>query len=364
MNQREQLQELYDLLEEKIVRLRKARIIETDPLVLFKLDKQIEAEEEERRKIAQQIDNLESVISRTSTSHTKRLRQHNITLNPQFSSILGFVGVSVIAVVVGFNWWSQNQQMSKLPSVAPIHQSEPNSNTPQINLKTVETKVVSAIATEKLSQGDLQVGLQAVEELLNRNQLSNAESALNAVPQESADNPSVYFFKGRLVWQSIQTGDNKYSVDDARRYWESAVEAQPNSPLYNNALGFAYYAQGNLNRANDSWFKALGLAVREQNTSASSTAFSPSNPLRQNVLTSYAGFAIGLYKTANNQPVGKREQYLNEAIRLRQMVTKEDPVNFELRELGKNWLWPETALQDWKALLQLKSQRSAFQKDP
>jgi hypothetical protein len=61
MNQHEELQKLYDLLDEKILHLRKARIIETDPLVLFKLDKQIEAEEEERRKIAQQIDNLESV---------------------------------------------------------------------------------------------------------------------------------------------------------------------------------------------------------------------------------------------------------------------------------------------------------------
>ncbi|BAY49128.1 hypothetical protein SAMD00079811_67570 [Scytonema sp. HK-05] len=63
MNQHEKLQELYDLLDEKILHLRKARIIETDPLVLFKLDKQIEAEEEERRKIVQEIDNLESVAS-------------------------------------------------------------------------------------------------------------------------------------------------------------------------------------------------------------------------------------------------------------------------------------------------------------
>ncbi|BAZ23443.1 heterocyst differentiation protein HetF [Kalymmatonema gypsitolerans NIES-4073] len=276
--------------------------------------------------------------------------------------VVGAVGVSAIAAFVGFNWWSQNQQMSKLPSVVPIHQSQPNSNTPQINFKTADTQSVSAIATEKLSQGDLQVGLQAVEELLNRNVLSNAESALNAVPQASADNPSIYFFKGRLAWQSIQTGDNKYSVDDARRYWESALKAQPDSVLYSNALGFAYYAQGNINRANDSWFKALSLAVREQNrTAASPTAFSPSKPVPRDALTAYAGLALGLYKTANTQPAGKREQYLNEAIKLRQMVIKEDPINFEMRELGKNWLWTEKALQDWKGLLQQKTQRSSLE---
>lgn len=276
--------------------------------------------------------------------------------------VVGAVGVSAIAAFVGFNWWSQNQQMSKLPSVVPIHQSQPNSNTPQINFKTTDTQSVSAIATEKLSQGDLQAGLQAVEELLNRNVLSNAESALNAVPQASADNPSIYFFKGRLAWQSIQTGDNKYSVDDARRYWESALKAQPDSVLYSNALGFAYYAQGNINRANDSWFKALSLAVREQNRSAASpTAFSPSKPVPRDALTAYAGLALGLYKTANTQPAGKREQYLNEAIKLRQMVIKEDPINFEMRELGKNWLWTEKALQDWKGLLQQKTQRSSLE---
>jgi tetratricopeptide (TPR) repeat protein len=275
--------------------------------------------------------------------------------------VVGAMGVSAIAAVVGFNWWSQNQQMSQ-PNVVPIHQSQPNPSTPQINFKTVETKVVTAIATEKLSQGDLEAGLEAVEELLNRNVLPNAEAALNAVPQELADNPSVYFFKGRLAWQSIQTGDKKYSVDDARRYWESAVKAKPDSLLYTNALGFAYYAQGNINRANDSWFKALSFAVREQNKSAASpTTFSPSKPVPRDALTAYAGLALGLYKTANNQPVGKREQYLNEAIKLRQMVTKEDPINFEMRELGKNWLWTEKALQDWKGLLQQKTQRSSLQ---
>lgn len=61
MNKPEELQKLCELQDEKILRLRTARIIETDALVLFKLDKQIEAEEEERRKIAQEIDNLGSV---------------------------------------------------------------------------------------------------------------------------------------------------------------------------------------------------------------------------------------------------------------------------------------------------------------
>lgn len=279
--------------------------------------------------------------------------------------VVGAVGVSAIAVVIGFNWWSHNQQMSKLggiPLISPESQ-EQSPSTPQVNFKTTETKVVSAIATEKLSQGDLQGGLEAVEELLNRNVLPNAQTALDVIPKELTDNPSVYFFKGRVAWQSIQTGDKKYSVNDARRYWQSAVKAQPDSLLYTNALGFAYYEEGNLNRANDSWFKALSLAVREQQSKsiASPTTFSPSKPVPRDALTAYAGLALGLYKTAHNQPDGKRGQYLNEAIKLRQMIIRDDPVNFDIKELGKNWLWTEKTLQDWKTLLQQKSQRSTFQ---
>ncbi|MHC5720888.1 MAG: heterocyst differentiation protein, partial [Nostoc sp.] len=114
-----------------------------------------------------------------------------------------------------------------------------------IDLQTASTRIVTATATEKMSQGDLQGGLLAVEELLNRGALAAAETALKLIPNKQADDPSVNFYKGRLAWQSIQTGDKNYSVDDARRYWETAAKAKPESLLYNNALGFAYYTEGN-----------------------------------------------------------------------------------------------------------------------
>ncbi|NMG18044.1 cell division protein HetF [Brasilonema bromeliae] len=298
---------------------------------------------------------------RTPTAKPKQGKRRKVSRGSIGVSAIALAGAALCAIVavVGFNWWSHNQQ---IPVFSPESQQESRS-TPQANFKTTETKVVSAIATDKLSKGELQIGLEAVEELLNRNLLPNAQAALDAIPEQFADNPSVYFFKGRLAWQLIKTGDNRYSVDDARRYWESALKTEPDSILYNNALGFAYYAQGNLNRANDYWFKALSFAVREQQSksAASATTFLPSKPVPRDALTAYAGLAIGLYKTANNQPNGKREQYLNEAIKLRQMIIKDDPVNFEIKELTKNWLWTDKTLQDWKTLLQLKSQRSTLQ---
>jgi tetratricopeptide (TPR) repeat protein len=270
----------------------------------------------------------------------------------QLLSVVGFVGVSAIAVFFGINWWQQrNSTLSDIPSIST--ESKPSQNLSPTSIKTEATGIVTAYATDKLSNGDLQNGLLAVEALLDRNALENAKTALDLVPTNQLDNPFVNFLKGRLAWQFVQIKDtSRYSVDDARRFWENAVRTEPNSLLYSNALGFAYYAEGNLNRANDSWFKALNAAVK-QNTSASNIVVKAKQETHD-TLTAYAGLAIGLYKSARNQPDSKRDQYLNEAVKLRQMVVKDDPVSFQKNQLANNWMWSEEAIKDWESLLQIK----------
>ncbi|MEH2315974.1 cell division protein HetF [Nostoc sp.] len=286
---------------------------------------------------------------RSPTQASQPAPPRNRTRRRKLWPIVGIVGISALAAAIALNWWWQNrpQAMPNIP-VIPT-QSLPIQKQQNIDLQTATTGIVAATATEKLSQGDLQGGLLTVEELLNRGALPAADTALKLIPNKQADDASVNFYKGRLAWQSIQTGDNNYSVDDARRYWETAAKAKPESLLYNNALGFAYYTEGNLNRANDSWFKALNLALKEQNKN-SKTA------VPEDALTSYAGLALGLYKSALSQPNGKQTQYLNEAIKLRQTVIKSDPVNFQVDKLAKNWLWTEKAIADWRSLLQEKGQ--------
>jgi len=265
--------------------------------------------------------------------------------------IVGIVGISGLAAAIALNWW-QNRPKVTLPNIPEIPTQSLRQKQQNIDLQTAPTGIVTATATEKMSQEDLQGGLLAVEELLNRGALAAAETALKLIPNKQADDPSVNFYKGRVAWQSIQTGDKNYSVDDARRYWETAAKAKPESLLYNNALGFAYYTEGNLNRANDSWFKALNLALKEEKTN--STSRKTAAP--QEALTSYAGLALGMYKSALSQPNSKQIQYLNEAIKLRQLVLKSDPGNFQVDKLAKNWLWTEKAIEDWRSLLQEKGE--------
>ncbi|WP_118170227.1 cell division protein HetF [Nostoc sphaeroides] len=274
----------------------------------------------------------------------------NRTRRRQLWPIVGIVGISALAAAIALNWWWHRTQQPILPNIPVIPtQSLPIKKQQNPDLQVAETGIVTATATEKLSQGDLRSGLLAVEELLNRGALTAAEASLKLISSKQADDPSVNFYKGRLAWQSIQAGNNNYSVDDARRYWETAAKANPESLLYNNALGFAYYTEGNLNRGNDSWFKALNLALKEQKTGSTST-------VPQDALTSYAGLALGLYKSALSQSNGKQTQYLNEAIKLRQLVIKSDPVNFQVDKLAKNWLWTEKAIADWRSLLQEKGE--------
>jgi tetratricopeptide (TPR) repeat protein len=188
----------------------------------------------------------------------------------------------------------------------------------------------------------------AVTELLNRGALQSANTALNAVSDVSAKTSAINFLWGRLAWQSIKTGDKNYSLNDVRRSWETAVKDKPNSLEYHNALGFVYYIQGDLNRANQTWFQALYL-VEEQAKTASFDV------TKQNKLNAYAGLALVLSKLAENQPRDEQAKLLSEAIKLRQKVLTEEPINSQPQALSKSWLWTDKAIQDWQSLLKLKS---------
>nr|WP_228043861.1 cell division protein HetF [Dolichospermum sp. LEGE 00246] len=269
--------------------------------------------------------------------------------------LYGLVGAGVITIIVGIGWWWHQRQAQKTSDVPPIPGENFTSNQyPPINLANSSTGIVTATATAQLSQGNLKSGLDAINELLNRGAFTAAETALNLIPVQDAENPSVNFFRGRLAWQLVQTKNNKYSIDDARRYWARAVQNQPDSLLYNNSLGFAYYGEDNLNYANDAWFKSLSLALKPQQNQGSDPMKYPQIAGEPEALTAYAGLALGLYKSAKNQPADKRQQYLQEAIKLRQMVIQNAPADFTIERLSQNWLWTEQAIADWQSLGQAK----------
>ena len=275
---------------------------------------------------------------------------HKFQHFPRLWMVLGATGILAIALL-GF-WFFQNQrspQGDHLPEIPPsVTGSSPLD--PNVDLSNVDTSQVTTIAIEQLSQGKIASGQKAVEELLNREALPKAAAALNVVPKSQLDDPTVSFLRGRLAWQSVQKGSRDYDLSDARRYWETAHKKQPNSSNYLTALGFAYYAEGNFERANQAWFDALYLMKQSQGATgvAADTA-------KRDALTIYAGLAMGLRQSAQKQPADKRASLLNKSIQLRQEVMTEDPVDFQPEALSKNWLWSQKAIQDWRSLLATKN---------
>lgn len=287
-------------------------------------------------------DRATSAASTPATTDTSIERSPKSGSNPQKAQIilpiLQAVGVTVITF--GGFWGFQRQ----LQQVSPPIPASPAVND---NLKTASTSKLQAIAIEHFYKGNLSAGSLAVEELLNRGALTNAEIALNAV-SEAPQTSEINFLRGRLGWQLIKTGDKNYSFDDVRRYWETAVKQKPNSPRYYSALGFVYYSQGELNKANQTWFQALYLTEEQE---AKKTVSTPV-VAKQDQLNAYAGLALVLTKSAETQPTDKQAKLLREAIKLRQQVLTDDRVNFQPDKLSKTWLWTEKTIQDWRSLLQ------------
>ncbi len=262
------------------------------------------------------------------------------------------VGLGAIAAV---GLWVRDVRLSRdlgeLPPgiEARTDQASTSSVAPE-DLAQAETATVTAIAIESFSQPNLDRGNAAVAALLDRGALAQAKAALATVPNQTLDDPGVSFLRGRLAWQSLQSGDNTFSIDDARRYWETAAKADAENPLYQNALGFAYYLEGNLNRANDVWLATL--AVDE--SAPAGAAGDKAATLSPATLNAYAGLALTLAKAAQNESPDQQANLRSKAAKLYQMVMLEDPVRFQPDALAKDWLWTETMIREWQAIAQLK----------
>jgi Flp pilus assembly protein TadD len=218
------------------------------------------------------------------------------------------------------------------------------------DLKQASTPVVTAVATEQLNQGNIQTGQRAIEVLLDRGALTQAAAALTPVLSKKGDHPTINYLMGRLAWEFVQSGNSFYSVGDARHAWERAAKRE-STIAHQNALGFAYYAEGQLDLATQAWLQAVQLAEGGPTRTVANQSNSPAS---QASLTAYAGLALVLMKKAENAPPRKGAIIQSEAINLRQRVLVDDAANFKPDALSKNWLWSEEAIKDWQALLSLK----------
>ncbi len=262
-----------------------------------------------------------------------------------------------VALSAGFLGWRQLQSSNSkpeelLPAVrTPISQGY--LQVQPVNLEQAQTAKVMAIAVNNFQAGEIWAGLKATEALLDRVALPEAEGALQAVPKSAIDHPEVNFLKGRLAWQFQQTGNKKYSVNDARRSWEIAVNGRRDSLKYRNALGFAYYAEGNLVRADQVWTEVIAYIAPLSGQPNSSRSVQAG----KHILTATAGLAMVMAKPIPNMTPQQQAARLTKAHEFRGQALAGDPLSFAPDALAKNWLWSEVAIRDWQSLQKLQKVR-------
>ena len=267
---------------------------------------------------------------------------------------LFWLGSGIFALSALLSGWAFHAQiLDAIPSIPLPGGISPslNPSSPGKDLSRTSSAALVTLATDQIGQGNVDLAQSAIEVLLDRRSRKEAEAALNAVSIKDAANPTLNFLKGRLAWELWLAGDRTYSIAKARQFWADGLKVQPN-PRYQNALGFAYYAEGNFVLAEQAWSQALILSG-ENPLSVSATAAVNSAPNRE-TLQSYAGLALASLKLADQQSPEKQAAARSVAMKLRQKIAIADPVNFTPAALRLDWMWSEKTIQDWELLLAAK----------
>ena len=261
-------------------------------------------------------------------------------------SMVGAAIAGVAAISLGALLWSdrraQTTPPTELPAVTAPLGTEPVAPPPPA-WQNADNNEVMLLAMQKFAMGDRKEAVAAVEALLDRNALPYAEQAL----QQAERGPEINFLFGRLAWQFVQTqgGEtfgpsdvDRYSADDALRYWQTAIEASPKEAKYHTAIGFLYYNQGDLQAARQAWQNVWDL-----------TGGDTDNPAFRNAL---AGLALSEFQAIEDLPPDERQPVLSRALKTRQSILNLAPIDFTVEALAQNWLWPESAIADWQQLME------------
>ncbi|MGD1700561.1 hypothetical protein [Dapis sp. BLCC M229] len=146
-------------------------------------------------------------------------------------------------------------------------------------------------------------------------------------------------------------------IDKAISYWEKAAAKNQDNIQYQNALGFAYYTKGNIEKAYKAWLKVLHLSGAiapeiEKNSPISDNYNKNVSVKDREALNAYAGLGLVTLKYSQNL-----QKIPVQAFTYAGKVMREANQEFQIEQLQKNWLWSPRARQDWDELLKLRDRQ-------
>ncbi|MEM1172668.1 MAG: CHAT domain-containing protein [Cyanobacteria bacterium P01_H01_bin.35] len=291
-----------------------------------------------------------------TTSNTQK-KSHKFS----WKKTLGYA-VSGMMLLLGTNLISFNRQLQmsaspKLPKApAPILNYDYN-RVRLVNETFKSNPEVQIIAIKQFNQNDIQAGKMVVETLLEQGELVKAAETITAVPEKISNAPEINFLKGRLAWELFQDSNQNNLIDEAISYWEKAAAKKPENTQYQNALGFAYYTKGDIEKAYAAWLKVLHLSgeIVPEIEKTRPVSYNDQRNLsvkNREALNAYAGLGLVTLKSAQNlqkTPV--------QAFKYAGKVMRKAGEEFYVGQLQKNWLWSPKARQDWDKLLKLRDQQ-------
>ncbi len=195
-----------------------------------------------------------------------------------------------------------------------------------------------AIATQGFAKNEVRKSQEAIEDLLNRGNLPQAQVALESASPAQKEIAPISYLQGRLSWEFAQKKTGPHSFQDARRSWFLTTQKDPNNIAYQTALGFAYYTEADYPRATDAWTQVKTLTQKDETSLDAAIAD--------------AGLALNYWQASLKG--GKDAARLKgEAVKLRDRVMKNRAADFTDEALSKNWLWTEKMIGDWKKVRSL-----------
>ncbi len=188
-----------------------------------------------------------------------------------------------------------------------------------------------------------------IEQLLDRNALTAAASALSTLAAPQKQDPDMAYVLGRLAWQQIVTDPTVGTTpSDSLRAWIDATQGNPDLVESWVGLGFAHYALGDYGEAIRVWERAIAIDQgqrRDINPSVPQTA----NPI---IVHAYAGLAMAYQQEANITIVPEeRVPFEQQAQSYYRQTLDLDPAMVDPNTLGLHWLWLPTLNSDWQTTL-------------
>ncbi|NER03982.1 MAG: CHAT domain-containing protein, partial [Okeania sp. SIO3C4] len=319
----------------------------------------------QEREIREQLSNQsyekqEEIVTPTqsvlSTSNTQK-KSHKFSWKKILVSAASLVMLTFGTNTITFNRLLQGD----VPLLPKAPDPGINHDYNRVRLVNVNEKIGSIpeaqmLAVIQFKQNDIQAGKMVVETLLERGELAKVGEAIATVPTQLNDHPEINFLKGRLAWELFQDQNQNSLIDEAISYWEKAAVKSPETIQYQNALGFAYYSKGDIEKAYAAWLKVLHLLGEitpemEKVRPVSDNNWRNLSVNKREAMNAYAGLGLVKLKSAKNL-----QKTPDQALKYVSKVMREAGKEFHIQQLQKNWLWSPIARQHWDLLLRLRYQ--------